>query len=95
MSITDSDNSRVSGSRFTPLYEEFLRLIIEARKTVGISQNELSRRLKKPQPFVSKYEHGVRRLDVGEFVQISKALGIDPLHVMKKLLLFDASKKRK
>lgn len=85
----------MSGSRFTPLYEEFLRLIIEARKTVGISQTELSRRLKKPQPFVSKYEHGVRRLDVGEFIQISKALGVDPLHTMRKLLVFDLPKKSK
>ena len=82
-------------ARFTPAYEEFLRLIVEARKTVGMNQVELAKRLHKPQPFVSKYERGVRRLDIVECLLICRALGIDALHLIKKLIHSDAFKKTK
>lgn len=36
-----------------------------------------------PQSFVSKYESGERRLDVAEFVRIARALGADPIKMMR------------
>lgn len=43
-----------------------------------MTQVELSKRLRKPQSFVSKYERGERRLDVVEFLEVADALGADP-----------------
>ncbi|OYX48804.1 MAG: hypothetical protein B7Y90_09150 [Alphaproteobacteria bacterium 32-64-14] len=38
-------------------------------------------RLGKPQPFVSKIERGVRRIDVVEFYAIARALKRDPVEL--------------
>lgn len=61
-------------------------LLIEARKASGLTQAALSRKLRKPQSFVSKYESGERRIDVIEFIEISKALGTDPAKIIKKIV---------
>lgn len=59
-------------------------LLIDARKSACFTQSELSQRLSKPQSFVSKYERGERRLDVVEFGDVAKALGIDPVDLFAK-----------
>jgi transcriptional regulator with XRE-family HTH domain len=65
-------------------HQRFRQLLIEARKSAGITQAELSSRLKRPQSFVSKYERGERRLDVVEFGEVAKALGIDPIKFLRR-----------
>lgn len=60
----------------------FCELMVGARKAAGLTQHALALRLKKPQSFVAKYEGGERRLDVVEFIAISRALGADPLKLM-------------
>ncbi|MBI5092937.1 MAG: hypothetical protein HZB26_10910 [Candidatus Hydrogenedentes bacterium] len=42
-------------------------------------------RLARPPSFVNKYKNGERRLDVIEFLQVAKAIGIDPVKFLKKL----------
>ena len=64
----------------------FCELMIGARKTAGLTQHALARRLKRPQSFVAKYEGGERRVDVVEFIAIARALGADPLKLMAILL---------
>ena len=64
----------------------FRELMIAARKRAGLTQQELAKRLKRPQSFVAKYEGGERRLDVVEFITIARAIGADPLRVLKSLL---------
>jgi len=66
-------------------YKRFRELLSEARKTEKLTQAELSARLRRPQSFVSKYERGERRLDVIEFAEVARALGIDPLRFLAKL----------
>ncbi len=66
-------------------HKRFRELLTEARKNAGMTQAELSKRLGRPQSFVSKYERGERRLDVIEFAEVSRALGIDPLRFLAKL----------
>jgi transcriptional regulator with XRE-family HTH domain len=51
-----------------------------------VSQRELARRLGKPPSFVNKIELLERRLDVLEFVIISRALGLDAGELMTKIL---------
>lgn len=72
-------------SIFTKKYNLFRELIISARKGVGLSQVSLAKRLKRPQSFVSKYERGERRLDIVEFLEVAKAIGINPLKIIKEL----------
>jgi hypothetical protein len=45
----------------------------------------LARRLGRPQSFVSKYERGERRLDVVEFLDVARAMKIDPIQVISDL----------
>jgi transcriptional regulator with XRE-family HTH domain len=64
----------------------FCELMIAARKRAGLTQQELAKRLKKPQSFVAKYEGGERRIDVVEFVAISRAIGADPIRLLGTLV---------
>jgi len=70
-------------SSFTKDYERFRHILIQTRKAAGITQTELSAKLSRPQSYVSKYERGERRLDVIEFLEVAKALGVDPQEVLK------------
>ena len=65
-------------------HKRLQELLVQARKQANLTQAELSSRLKRPQSFVSKYERGERRLDVVEFVEVAKALGIDPLRFLRQ-----------
>ncbi len=66
-------------------HKRFRELLTEARKSASMTQTALSNRLGRPQSFVSKYERGERRLDVVEFAEVARALGIDPLRFLAKL----------
>lgn len=68
-------------SVFTDEYSVLLKTLILVRKKAGITQVELAKKLKQPQSYISKYEHGERRLDVIEFVEIVNALGASPVDV--------------
>lgn len=57
-------------------------LLVQARKDADITQVELGKRLGQRQTFVSKFELGERRLDVAEFIAVSRALGIDPRKIL-------------
>jgi len=72
-------------SVFTKEYEVFLKGLITARTKAGITQQDLARRLGKPQSFVSKYERRERRLDVVEFVTIARAIGVDPRRIVREI----------
>jgi len=64
-------------------YCRFRVLLADARRSQGITQVELARRLGKPQSFVSKYERGERRLDVVEFLDIAQAMNIEALGFLR------------
>ncbi len=73
-------------SVFTDAYGTMLEALVAARKRAGVSQVELSERLGKPQPFVSKIERGVRRIDVIEFFVIARALDLDPVALFNSIV---------
>jgi transcriptional regulator with XRE-family HTH domain len=60
--------------------------MIGARKTAGLTQRELAKRLRRPQSFVAKYEGGERRVDVVEFIVICRAIETDPNKLLKVLI---------
>jgi transcriptional regulator with XRE-family HTH domain len=60
-------------------------MLIEARENAGITQTDLAGRIRRGQPFISKYEKGDRSLDVIEFVEICRKIGVAPERLIKKL----------
>ena len=58
-------------------YKQLIEALAEARRNAGVTQTELAAKLGRRQQFVSKYESGERRLDVVEFTDICRSLGLD------------------
>ncbi|MEH2442905.1 helix-turn-helix domain-containing protein [Nostoc sp.] len=78
---------------FSQNYEIFRRCMIAARKEAKLTQQTLANSLKKPQSFVAKYENGERRLDVIEFLLVTRVIGVDPCDILRKVEqgIFEAS----
>ncbi len=72
-------------SVFTYEYGVFRRCMIAARKEAKLTQAALAKSLKKPQSFVAKYESGERRLDVIEFLLVTRVIGVDPCDILKRI----------
>lgn len=62
-----------------------MRLLVAARQKSGLTQQQLAARVGRDQSFVAKYETGVRRLEVVEFVEICRALNVLPERLIGKL----------
>jgi len=55
--------------------EALLHLLKEIRIEAELRQVDLAEKLGQPQPFVSRYESGERRLDILELREVCRALG--------------------
>jgi ribosome-binding protein aMBF1 (putative translation factor) len=75
----------VTKSVFTTKYDRFRRLLIDARLQADLTQAQLASKLSRHQSFVSKFERGERRLDVVEFLEVAKAIGVDAISVIKSI----------
>lgn len=51
------------------------RTLRQLRQDAGLKQSDLASRLGRPQSYVSKYESGLRKLELTELQEISAALG--------------------
>lgn len=74
-------------------YENLHSALIETRRSKGLTQTELARRLGKHQSFVSKYESGERRLDVVEFLEVCHALSVRPAGLLNLIEADDGPQK--
>lgn len=70
----------------SPSQQAFRSLMTKARKDAGLTQQALAKRLGKPQSFIAKYEGGERRLDVLEFLEVARAIKVDPIRIIKGLM---------
>ena len=66
-------------------YEHLRLALVGARKSRGLTQVLLARKLNKLQSFVSNYERGARQPDVVEFVDVAKVLGQEPARLLRRL----------
>lgn len=73
-------------AKFTPTYARFRQLLVQSRQSAGLTQVDVARRLKRHQSYVSKVESGERRLDVAEYIEFARAIGVDPVRLLKKLV---------
>lgn len=69
----------------TPAYQALVDFLVDARRKAGLTQKELARRLGKPQSFVAKLESRERRLDIVEFLIVSRVLGFDPCEAIRRV----------
>ncbi len=58
--------------------------IAKERRAAGLSQRELARRLKRSPAYVSKLEAGLASVSVVQFVDIARALGVDPVKLLSR-----------
>ena len=72
-------------SAFSRKHQYFRKILAEARQNAGLTQVALAKKLGRPQSFVSKFERGERRLDVIEFLDVARALAVDPARIISDL----------
>lgn len=77
---------RIGKSVHSPGQAALRELLIDARDRADLTQHQLAKRLGKHQSFVAKYEGGERRIDVLEFLTITRAIGADPIRLLKALM---------
>jgi len=63
-------------SIYTKEYGIFLDCLRQARKTAGLTQQQVAERLGTTQSAVSKWERAERRIDIVELRQFCRAIGI-------------------
>ena len=73
-------------SLHTRQHRLLIEALKEARKSAGLRQAQIAKRLGVHQSFVAKYEKGERRIDVVEFLTIATALDADPVSIMRRLI---------
>lgn len=69
-----------------PIYRTVPAFVRDLRRRAGVTQAELGRRLGTSQVFVARCESGSRRVDVAEFAEIARALGVDPVKAFAELV---------
>jgi transcriptional regulator with XRE-family HTH domain len=58
-------------------YKNFLARLIEAREQAGLTQVDVAKQLGRAHSFISKCEHGERRVDFVELQQLAKIYNKD------------------
>ena len=66
-------------------YQAFIKQLVLARKTSGLTQMQVAEKLSKPQSYIAKVEGADRKLDVMEFVELCEAIHQDPSELIKLL----------
>jgi transcriptional regulator with XRE-family HTH domain len=85
----------VTKSAFSRQYGRFRTALVDARRTAGLTQAELAKKLQRPQSFVSKYERGQRRLDVVEFLDVARVLKLNPAAFLSDIVDSHARRKER
>ena len=81
-----AEGKLMTKSVFSIRYQAFLKHLVAARQSAGLTQVQVATRLGKPQSYVSKAENGERRLDFVEFVELARAMGIKELDLASAII---------
>ncbi len=66
-----------------PIYRELVSGLVEARIAAEVTQQSVADRLGRPQSYVAKVEGCERRIDVVELLQMARAIGFDPMPIVR------------
>lgn len=69
----------------TEQHKALIALLIEKREAAGLTQSDLAAKLGEYQSFVARLESGQRRVDVVEFIELSRLLEFDPTDAIETL----------
>ena len=81
----NSTGTHMDKSIYTYNYGQMLKLLIAARESVKMTQEDLAAALDETQSFISKCERGQRRLDVVELRMWCSALNVSYIKFMRDL----------
>jgi transcriptional regulator with XRE-family HTH domain len=73
-------------SQHSAAYKRLVEVLKSAREA-GLTQEQVTERLKAYPTFFSKVETLERRIDVVELIQICKVLRVDPIEIMREAKL--------
>lgn len=64
-------------------YRRLVNQLVERRRELGLSQQDVADRLGTHQQFISRFETGERRLDAIELVDVASALGLSAADLLR------------
>jgi len=67
-------------------HQHLVEVLVQARKAAGLTQTDIAQRIGRDQTFISLIERGQRRVDVIEFISLAKAIGNDPVKLLKSVV---------
>jgi transcriptional regulator with XRE-family HTH domain len=71
------------------LHARIVAALTQARREAKLRQVDLAKRLGWQQAYVSRYETNERMLAVDEYVAVARAIGIDPVALLARILVHD------
>jgi transcriptional regulator with XRE-family HTH domain len=78
-------------AKFSSAYDHLRSLLVKAREAAGLRQQDVAKRLKRPQSYVSKIELGERRLDVVEYIEFTQAIHADAIRILRQVIRRNAA----
>lgn len=66
-------------------HKYLVRKITEEREKAGLLQTDVAQRLSCFQSRIARLESGDRRIDVIEYLEIAKAIGFDPIELLREI----------
>ena len=69
----------------TPEHKRLMNMLATARKSMGLTQQQLAEKIGENQNFISKYESGERRLDVLELAAIARPIDFNVAHAVREI----------
>ena len=69
----------------TPEHKRLMKMLATARKSKGLTQQQLAEQIGENQNFISKYESGERRLDFLEVAAISRPIGFNMANAVREI----------
>lgn len=67
-------------------HARLVRMLIDKREAAGVTQTELASKLGEYQSFAARLESGQRRIDIVEFIQLSRVLEFDAKSFIEELI---------
>ncbi len=66
-------------------HRALISVIVAARRAAGLTQRQLAAKLKRSNSFVWKLEAGERQINVLEFIEIARTLGVKASALMAEI----------